>query len=58
MTSGGPVNATNVLVYELYQRGFVNFEAGPAGVLTVVIFLIMLVLTIVQLNVGKRNNAV
>jgi multiple sugar transport system permease protein/sn-glycerol 3-phosphate transport system permease protein len=58
MTSGGPVNATNVLVYELYQRGFVNFEAGPAGVLTVVIFLIMLVFTIVQLNVGKRNNAV
>ncbi|MFZ9857322.1 MAG: carbohydrate ABC transporter permease [Roseiflexaceae bacterium] len=58
MTSGGPVNATNVLVYELYRRGFVNFEAGPAGVLTVVIFLVMLVFTIVQLNVGKRNNAV
>jgi ABC-type sugar transport system permease subunit len=58
MTSGGPVNATNVLVYYLYQRGFVNFEAGPAGVLTVVIFLIMLTLTIVQLSVGKRNNAV
>lgn len=58
MTSGGPVNATNVLVYELYQRGFVNFEAGPAGVLTVVIFVIMLVLTIIQLSVGKRNNAV
>ena len=58
MTSGGPVNATNVLVYELYQRGFVNFEAGPAGVLTVVIFIVMLLLTIVQLSVGKRNNAV
>jgi len=58
MTNGGPVNATNVLVYNLYERGFVNFEAGPAGVLTVVIFVIMLVLTILQLQVGARNNAV
>ena len=58
MTNGGPVNATNVLVYHLYERGFVNFEAGPAGVLTVVIFVIMLVLTILQLQVGARNNAV
>jgi hypothetical protein len=40
------------------QGKFVNFEAGPAGVLTVVIFVIMLVLTILQLQVGARNNAV
>lgn len=58
MTNGGPVNATNVLVYYLYERGFVNFEAGPAGVLTVVIFIVMLIFTIIQLSVGKRNNAV
>lgn len=57
MTNGGPVNATNVLVYHLYERGFVNFEAGPAGAITVIIFVIMLVLTILQLQVGKHTNA-
>ncbi|MEY2846841.1 MAG: hypothetical protein RL076_2387 [Chloroflexota bacterium] len=57
MTNGGPVNATNVLVYHLYERGFVNFEAGPAGAITVVIFVIMLVLTVLQLQVGKHTNA-
>lgn len=57
MTNGGPVNATNVLIYHLYERGFVNFEAGPAGAITVIIFIIMMVLTIIQLQVGKYTNA-
>lgn len=57
MTNGGPVNATNVLVYHLYERGFVNFEAGPAGAITVIIFVIMMALTILQLQVGRHTNA-
>jgi multiple sugar transport system permease protein/sn-glycerol 3-phosphate transport system permease protein len=57
MTNGGPVNATNVLVFHLYERGFVAFEAGPAGVLTVVIFLLMLGVTLLQLKLGEKTNA-
>jgi ABC-type sugar transport system permease subunit len=57
MTNGGPINATNVLVYNLYERGFVAFEAGPAGVLTVVIFVIMLAVTLLQLKIGEKANA-
>jgi ABC-type sugar transport system permease subunit len=50
MTQGGPVNATNTLVYRLYELGFVSFNTGQAGVLAVMIFLILLVVTIVQLR--------
>ena len=57
MTNGGPINATNILVYNLYERGFVAFEAGPAGVLTVVIFVIMLAVTLLQLKIGEKANA-
>lgn len=55
MTQGGPVNATNSLVYYLYERGFVRFQAGPAGVVAVVMFVIMLVLTILQLRFVERR---
>jgi multiple sugar transport system permease protein/sn-glycerol 3-phosphate transport system permease protein len=57
MTNGGPINATNILVYNLYERGFVAFEAGPAGVLTVVIFVIMLAVTLLQLKIGEKAHA-
>jgi ABC-type sugar transport system permease subunit len=57
MTNGGPINATNILVFNLYERGFVAFEAGPAGVLTVVIFVIMLAVTLLQLKIGEKAHA-
>jgi sn-glycerol 3-phosphate transport system permease protein len=55
MTRGGPVNATNTLVYYLYELGFVQFRAGPAGVVAVVLFLLMLALTVVQLRFVERR---
>lgn len=55
MTSGGPVNATNTLIYYLYELGFVAFQAGRAGVVAVVMFVIMLVLTVIQLRYVERG---
>lgn len=55
MTDGGPVNATNMLVYHLYERGFIQSQAGPAGVVAMVMFVIMLVLTILQLRFIERR---
>lgn len=55
MTGGGPVNATNTLVYYLYERGLVAFQAGPAGVIAIVMFLLMLVLTIIQVRYVERR---
>ncbi|MCS6842609.1 MAG: sugar ABC transporter permease [Roseiflexus sp.] len=55
MTEGGPVNATNMLVYHLYERGFIQSQAGPAGVVAMVMFVVMLILTILQLRFIERR---
>ena len=31
MTDGGPVDATNTLIYYVYEQGFVAFNAGRAA---------------------------
>lgn len=55
MTDGGPVRSTTTLVYYLYQEGFVAFNAGRAGVASVVLFVMMLIFTIVQMRYSENN---
>jgi multiple sugar transport system permease protein/sn-glycerol 3-phosphate transport system permease protein len=55
MTKGGPVIATTTFLYEYYNQAFVGFHAGDAAVYAVVLFLLMLVLTIVQLRYVERR---
>jgi multiple sugar transport system permease protein/sn-glycerol 3-phosphate transport system permease protein len=55
LTNGGPANATNTLIFHLYELGFVSYDAGEAGVVAVVLFLIMLVLTSIQLRYLERR---
>lgn len=55
MTDGGPVNATNMLVYHLYERGFIQSQAGPAGVVAMGMFVLMLILTLLQLRFLERR---
>ncbi len=50
MTAGGPVNSTNMMVYYLYQNAFQFFEAGYASALAVVLFLIVIMLTAIQVR--------
>ena len=56
MTGGGPSKSTSVIVFYLYQRAFTFQEMGYASAVSWVIFLILLVLTILQLKFGKRNS--
>ena len=53
-TMGGPLNATTVLVYYLYEQAFVNFNFGYASAIAYVLFLIILVVTAIQFRVGRR----
>lgn len=55
MTQGGPVNASNTLVYYLYERGFERNQYGMAGAVSVVMLAITLVLTILQLRFVERR---
>jgi sn-glycerol 3-phosphate transport system permease protein len=55
LTRGGPVNATNVLVYSIYLDAFVNFQFGYASAQALVLFAIILALTLVQFRVVERR---
>ncbi|RRR67516.1 MAG: sugar ABC transporter permease [Candidatus Viridilinea halotolerans] len=50
LTDGGPVIATTTLIYHLYILGFVSYDAGQAGVIAMVLFLIMFILTVIQIR--------
>lgn len=55
LTGGGPVIATTTLLYEYYSQAFIGFHSGPAAVYGIVLFVLMLVLTIVQLRYVERR---
>ena len=55
LTKGGPVGSTNVLVYLIYQAFYFNNQYGIAATISVILFLLMLVLTIIQFGVLERR---
>ena len=55
LTKGGPVGSTNVLVYLIYNSFYFNNQYGIAATVSVVLFLLMLVLTIIQFGVLERR---
>jgi multiple sugar transport system permease protein len=55
--NGGPETATYVLGIMLFQHAFAFLEFGYASALAWVIFAILLVLTVLQLRLGRRRAA-
>lgn len=55
MTRGGPAAATNVTVYYIYRQAFEISELGYASSTAFVLFVIIMVLTLVQLRVFSRK---
>ncbi|MFI6346088.1 carbohydrate ABC transporter permease [Streptomyces sp. NPDC050560] len=45
---GGPDNATLSIVMYLYQKGFQSFQAGYASAVSLLVFLVMLLVTLLQ----------
>lgn len=54
LTEGGPANSTMVAIYYLYQRAFVNLETGYASAISIVIFVFILIITLINW-VGQRR---
>jgi multiple sugar transport system permease protein len=54
MTAGGPVDSTLFYAYYLFKQAFQYFRMGYASALAWLLFLIVLVLTVVQLWSSKR----
>ncbi len=53
MTQGGPVDSTLFYVYHLFNKAFRYFEMGFASAQAWVLFVIILILTLVQLRLAK-----
>jgi multiple sugar transport system permease protein len=53
-TRGGPLHATTVIVYYLFDQAFQQFNAGYAAALAYVLFMVILVITFIQFRIGNR----
>ena len=55
MTSGGPADSTNLLVYSIYREFYFNGKYGFAAAQSIMLFFIMLILTIFQFVFVERK---
>ncbi|MDF1488025.1 carbohydrate ABC transporter permease [Tessaracoccus caeni] len=55
MTSGGPANATTTLVYHIIQMGSGRGDVGYASALSLIFFLIVLTITLIQRKLTKED---
>jgi len=55
LTRGGPIDATTTLVYYLYEQGFIAFKAGNAGVAAVFQFVLLFIITMLQIRYLERR---
>jgi multiple sugar transport system permease protein len=53
--AGGPLKSTTTVVLEVYKEGFSGYNMGYASALTVVLFFIILIITMLQLRVLSRR---
>ncbi len=56
LTGGGPGRSTQVITMNIYEEAFSNnFRYGYASAKSVVLFIIILIVTLIQIRVTKRN---
>jgi multiple sugar transport system permease protein len=56
-TQGGPVDASRVIVYYIVQNAFSFSKFGYASAMAVVLFLILVIVTILQMRVLRGNSS-
>jgi multiple sugar transport system permease protein len=54
LTEGGPGNASLMLNLYIYRNAFQNFRMGYASTLAWVLFIIVMILTMIQLRLSRR----
>jgi len=53
---GGPLNSTKPLVLYIYNTAFQSFDMGYAAAMTVILFLIILMITLIQMRVTRDES--
>jgi sn-glycerol 3-phosphate transport system permease protein len=57
VTSGGPGQATSILVYKVWKDGFINMDLSGSATQSVVLMVIVVALTVVQFRFVERRVA-
>jgi len=52
---GGPLKSTTTVVLEVYNEGFSSYNMGYASALTVILFALILLITVIQLRLLSRR---
>jgi len=55
VTKGGPGGATMILVYKVYQDGFVHIDLGSSAAQSVLLMIFAIILTMLQFRYVERN---
>jgi multiple sugar transport system permease protein len=56
-TKGGPVDATRVIYWYIYNYGFERFKMGYGSAVAMILFLILGTITILQLRLSRANQS-
>jgi sn-glycerol 3-phosphate transport system permease protein len=54
-TSGGPGNATTIMVYKVYKDGFVGMDLGSSAAQSVILMVVVITLTVIQFRYVERR---
>lgn len=55
LTKGGPGEATNVIIYDIYKNAFQNGRYGYASAESVVLFFVILILTLIIFKIRRED---
>ncbi|MGG1663799.1 carbohydrate ABC transporter permease [Brevibacillus sp. NRS-1366] len=55
LTKGGPNDSTNVIGYAIYREAFEYYQFGTASAQSMVLFLLMLVITLIQFKISEKK---
>lgn len=55
VTQGGPAGATNILVYKVYNDGFVGLDLGGSAAQSVILMALVIAMTVVQFRFVERK---
>lgn len=50
LTGGGPMRTTETLVIKIYQEAFANFDLGASSALSIVVFALLLIFSVIYLK--------
>jgi multiple sugar transport system permease protein len=55
MTNGGPAGASASVIHYVYEIGFTKYQLGYAGAISVMLFVTILILTVIQLRLFREK---